>query len=203
MQKLHQKEISEENMEWIVVVVHTFISELLYQRYGMAHKKMYVRLIMAVLIGTFVLWNQKEILPVALSVVLMYIAIIDYFIQKIPNTMVMYLFVVKLSDVIFRQENWSDATIAFLLFLLVMSLLYRFSKGGLGAGDVKLVAVVAFYLGLEQTCLVLMIACGLIVFYALVRWLFKQFHWKSSVPMAPFLLVGYIVHSVILFGGLS
>lgn len=134
--------------------------------------------------------------------VLTYISIVDYNVQKIPNTMVLYLFLIKLIDVIMTKEKWVETSLAFTLFLMVMAILYRFSKGGLGAGDVKLIAVLAFYLGLEQTCLVLISSCGLIIGYACIRWLLKKQHWKASVPMAPFVLVGYIIHSAILLGGI-
>lgn len=189
-------------MNWIVIVVHTLMAELLYRQYGMVKNKMILRLILTTGIGLFMFWSYQMLPMVALGVVLTYISIVDYIVQKIPNTMVLYLFLIKLIDVAMTREKWVETSLAFILFLIVMAILYRFSKGGLGAGDVKLIAVVAFYLGLEQTCLVLILACGLIICYALIRWLFKKHHWKASVPMAPFVLVGYIAHSVILLGGI-
>lgn len=189
-------------MEWIVIVVHTLMAEMLYRKYGMAKYKVIVRLIAVMSVGACMLWIHQSLTMVALGVLLTYISIVDYTIQKIPNTMVLYLLVIKLIDMVVTKEKWLETSLAFVLFLIVMAILYRFSKGGLGAGDVKLIAVLALYLGLEQTCIVLILACGLIIFYALLRWLFKKHHWQSSVPMAPFVLVGYIAHSVILLGGI-
>lgn len=189
-------------MSWIVIGIHTLMAEVLYRKYGMAKNKMILRLIGAISIGAFMLWNHQTLPLVALGVVLTYISIVDYNVQKIPNTMVLYLFLIKLIDAVITKEKWLETSIAFILFLIVMAILYRFSKGGLGAGDVKLIAVMAFYLGLESTCLVLILACGLIIGYACIRWFLKKQHWKTSVPMAPFVLIGYMVHSVILLGGL-
>lgn len=189
-------------MEWVVIVVHTLMAELLYRKYGTIKYNIILRLMMAISIGAFLLWSNQASPMVALGVVLTYISIVDYTVQKIPNTMVLYLFFMKLIDIVIAKEKWFETSVAFLLFLIVMLILYRFSKGGLGAGDVKLIAVLAFYLGIEQTCVVLILACGLIVCYALVRWLFKKQHWKASVPMAPFVLVCYIAHSVMLLGGI-
>lgn len=189
-------------MEWIVIVVHTLMAELLYRQYGIIKYNIILRLMLAISIGTFLLGSNQSFPMIALGVVLTYISIVDYTVQKIPNTMVLYLFFMKLIDVVITKEKWLEISVAFLLFLTAMLILYRFSKGGLGAGDVKLIAVLAFYLGLEQTCVVLILACGLILGYALVRWLFKKQHWKASVPMAPFVLVGYIAHTVMLLGGI-
>lgn len=188
-------------MSGVVVVVHTLMSEWLYRQYRMPKKNMMLRLLVAILVGILSLWGQSTLSLVAFSVVLTYISFVDYSVQKIPNTMVLYLLVIKLIDVVITKDKWLETSLAFLVFFTVMALLYRFSKGGLGAGDVKLIAVVAFYLGIEHTCVVLILACGLIIGYALIRWVFKKHNWKSSVPMAPFVLVGYVMHSIIWLGG--
>lgn len=189
-------------MSGIVIVMHTLMSEWLYRQYRMPKQKMMLRWSLAILVGTLSLWGKNTLSLVALGVVLTYVSIVDYLVQKIPNTMVLYLWVIKVIDIVVTKDEWIETSVSFVVFLAVMAMLYRFSKGGLGAGDVKLIAVVAFYLGIEQTCLVLMLACGLIIGYAMIRWIFKKHHWKASVPMAPFVLVGYIIHSAILLGGI-
>ena len=77
--------------------------------------------------------------------------------------------------------------------LAVVSLLCKILTGGVGAGDVKLLAVMGLYLGVEYV--------GLCVFYSMIAMfvfslgvlLLGKGTRKTEIPFAPFLLIGTCV----------
>lgn len=77
--------------------------------------------------------------------------------------------------------------------LLIISLV---SEGALGMGDVKLIACLALFIGLEKligTLFVSFIASGLIGLIFLIR---SKKNAKKELPFAPFLLLGLLVISL-------
>ena len=74
---------------------------------------------------------------------------------------------------------------------LFFFLLYMIAPKGLGAGDIKLFAVIGLALGLEQTIGVLFwMSVGF-----LLSILFQKIRKTSvhSLPLAPFMLIGYLI----------
>ncbi|MBR6862399.1 MAG: prepilin peptidase [Acidaminococcaceae bacterium] len=81
--------------------------------------------------------------------------------------------------------------------LFVMALVM---KSGLGMGDVKLFSVLGLCYGLAGVYSLLVAALLAMAAVALVLWIGKRVTLKSSLPMAPFAMVGFLVN---LFFGLN
>lgn len=94
-----------------------------------------------------------------------------------------------------------EAVAAMLCLGGLLALLYLFSKGGLGWGDVKLLAAVGAVLGLYQGVIALMIAViagGIWASWLLIS---GRGTLKTAVPFAPFLaLGGYVSYLNIVTG---
>mgnify|MGYP002513219339 CR=1 FL=1 len=74
-----------------------------------------------------------------------------------------------------------------------LSLFAVLSTGGIGFGDVKLLGALSLYLGLWETLSLLL--CGLLIAgtAALVLLAAGRIKRKSGLPLAPFLLTGYLL----------
>lgn len=83
------------------------------------------------------------------------------------------------------------------VILFVMALVM---KSGLGMGDVKLFSVLGLCYGLAGVYSLLVAALLAMAAFALVLWIGKRVTLKSSLPMAPFAMVGFLVN---LFFGLN
>lgn len=78
-------------------------------------------------------------------------------------------------------------------FLLVM---FMIRPGAVGAGDVKLVAIVGLVYGLERVIIPLLVMCLCIVGYTGFWRLLRQ-SISGSVPMAPFVWVGVVMSGIL------
>ena len=73
-----------------------------------------------------------------------------------------------------------------------------FSKGGVGAGDVKLIAIIGFYYGLVGVLSILMVTLVFAAVVSACMLLSKKAKMKSTLPMAPFIFLGLSIHNIIL-----
>lgn len=72
------------------------------------------------------------------------------------------------------------------------------SKGGLGMGDVKLIAISSLFMDTTTTITVFLISLILTAVSAVILLLLKKTGMKQKIPFAPFLLAGYIVYAMLL-----
>lgn len=135
------------------------------------------------------------------------IAICDYQEMRIPNKLVLCGVVVRLLLLVFEFIVSFDSAIIVLGYegiavvgVFAVCMLCAFvSKGSLGMGDVKMLMMMAMFLGIEGICYSLfvslffsfIIACGLLIFKKKSRY--------DVIPFAPFVLAGTCV-SIILSG---
>lgn len=66
----------------------------------------------------------------------------------------------------------------------------------LGMGDVKLLGVLGFALGLRPFVWILTVACLLLLLVSLAMLAIKRMEWKSSLPFAPFVTLGLLFYQV-------
>lgn len=76
---------------------------------------------------------------------------------------------------------------------LIFLLCYLFSRGQMGAGDVKLAFVMGLYLTGERIMGALFYGTVLCCIYSIVQLLRKKLTLKNGVPMTPFLYLGTLI----------
>lgn len=75
-----------------------------------------------------------------------------------------------------------------------MFLLAHFlTKGGVGMGDVKLLAVIGAYMGSGSIMAVAFLSVAASAFYSIVMLLLKKIKLKEEIPFAPFIFVGTVL----------
>ncbi len=77
------------------------------------------------------------------------------------------------------------------LITLIMSLL---SKKGLGAGDIKMFAVMGYFAGLSGILDILLYTCMFCFLFSVIFLVMKKCSLKSSIPMAPFAFAGTVLY---------
>lgn len=91
------------------------------------------------------------------------------------------------------RQGLVDALAGMLLGAGIMLVIFIVSRGGMGAGDIKLMAMIGFYVGLHGTAVVLLLA---FIFGSIVGLTFMalgKLTRKDALPFAPFLALAALV----------
>lgn len=80
-----------------------------------------------------------------------------------------------------------------ILLLLGFTIFAALSRYGLGFGDVKLLAVMALYQGVEETLICLLYGLLPAAVFCLILLAAGRIHRKDKLPLAPFFLLGYLL----------
>jgi len=116
----------------------------------------------------------------------------------IPNWSILLILIAGLIVALVSQEvSWLERVIGFISaggVLLIIAVL----TGGLGGGDVKLMAAVGFYLGWKLTLWSMLLASVIGGFAGIMILASGKGKLKTEIPFGPILVVGII--SSVLFG---
>lgn len=140
--------------------------------------------------------------------ILTVIASVDIAVKRIPNVLtaaILCVWLLFLGVDIFHEGNFGSIGALLLragLGLLagggIMLLCMLLSRGGLGAGDVKLFAVLGLHFGMLGILNVLFYTCLLTAVASIILLVARKMKWKDTIPMSPFILGACLVYDVLL-----
>lgn len=128
--------------------------------------------------------------------ILIIVAIIDYHYQVIPDTLNIFSLVCAIAFHTVRTANISDFIqylIGFLIgggFLLLIAII---THGGMGGGDIKLMAVLGLWLGWEFTIIILFLSFIIGGIISVLFILFKLKRRKDMIPFGPFIVLSTLI----------
>lgn len=132
-------------------------------------------------------------------------AVIDLKLRIIPNlipiTLIGMKVLIYIYEVLVKQLPVSGIVapiVGCLLCGLFLLLGNKLSKGGIGAGDVKLLAVMGFVLGAYAVFTTLIFALIVCSIFAATVMITGKMTIRQSVPFGPFLYVGYTAMCLLL-----
>jgi Flp pilus assembly protein protease CpaA len=128
-------------------------------------------------------------------------ALTDLSTRRVPNKLVLAMAGIWLTLALMQtgisfeagMQGLINGTLGFLLGGGMMLIVYILSRKGLGAGDVKFMAVAGLYVSYGQVLMVMFIGGVLCLLTALVLMVMKKLKLKDSLPLVPFLYVGIAV----------
>lgn len=126
--------------------------------------------------------------------ILLAISGVDLEKQIIPNRFVLVLFTwLILWQLLYPELNALSAVLGFFIGGVLFYAIAVLSKGGMGGGDVKLMAALGFAIGMPLVFFVFLIAflTGALVGMLLI--LLKKKGRKSPLPFGPFLVLAYFI----------
>lgn len=126
-------------------------------------------------------------------VVLLFGAVYDARYRKVPNALTVTGWLAGFFISSAGHRFWTDALLLFILFYL----LNRISGGGIGMGDVKLITLLGFFIGLLDT-LVLVFAAMLTTLLFGIFWRMLKDPTLTALPFVPFLFFSYLLLTVML-----
>ena len=173
----------------------------------MALNKMNLVIIIFLELAGIFLWKNygyhwlKIVRYVILTACLVPLGIIDYKQRIIPNKILLVrtgIRAVLLAGdmLVYPDYKWElivsafcGMAIGFVTFLLA----YFLSRKSIGLGDVKMVAVIGFYLGLSQIWSAMVTGLLLAGIFSCIQLARKKVSMKDFIPLAPFLSAGTIL----------
>ena len=129
--------------------------------------------------------------------ILLMIALIDMKILIIPNELlVAFLFVTTIFYFTHCDKISILSHLGGLLAGFLICLLTSFIRGGMGAGDVKLVACIGFFAGIPGALDSIILMSLLLLVYTIYLYTFKKGNLRTLVPLGPFLMFGLFIHII-------
>lgn len=146
--------------------------------------------------------EQLEILKrLCVISVLWVAAVTDYREYRIPNSLIIYgiilraivliaEFIKDMETAVLAAKDFGIAVIGVVVVCLICMIL---THGSLGMGDVKLLMVMASFLGIDGICGTVFVSVFFSAVAAVALLVLKKKSTKDAIPFAPFILAGTVV----------
>ena len=131
---------------------------------------------------------EYQILIIGLCV----IAWKDAMLRQIPNQIVLIMVLIRAVLLLCTGTGIMNSLEGFFIGGGVMLFGYLLSKGTMGAGDVKLMAVVGSYVGSDRILHVILWSLIASCIFGFIQLLRKKMELRHGIPFAPFVLIGVI-----------
>ncbi len=129
-----------------------------------------------------------------LSAVLIVLFFIDLKHYLIPNKIIIFALIGgALLNILTRNPTMVSALSGLFLGAAFLLLPAVVSRGGMGGGDIKLAAVVGFYLGWPYGLLAVFLGCLVAGLAGLVLILARIKSRKDAIPLGPFIAIGVFI----------
>lgn len=134
-------------------------------------------------------------------------AIIDLKTKTIPNNLTYFMFGVRLIIMVFEylfleadHSVFLSSVLAALLMLAALALAKALAKGGMGAGDIKLICGVGFICGLFAALFTLLLAMICCIAVTCLRIASRKSTAKDDIPFGPFIYAGFMLMCLLMMG---
>lgn len=130
---------------------------------------------------------------------LIVICLIDYYKQIIPDETVLLILIITViykTTAFFLYKtpiNFKDSALGFLTGGLLFLAIALFSKGSMGGGDIKLIAVLGIILGLKKTILNILLSFIIGAVISVYLLLSGKKGRKDAIPFGPFINISFII----------
>ncbi|MGY0693078.1 prepilin peptidase [Virgibacillus sp. FSP13] len=138
--------------------------------------------------------HLELIMALLLMSMLIIILVADITYMLIPDKLLLFflpLFIVM--RYVKPLEPWWSAIVGALIGLAVIAIVILISRGGMGAGDMKLFGVLGIVLGMQKVLLAFFFACVFGALIGMLLLLFKVIERKQPIPFGPYIVVATIV----------
>lgn len=179
-------EINKYNiLSFIQILILGIFGYCMFMDQGLDMVALYKYLIVITIVFIMVIIDiKKKIIPNKLCLILLIVILLFNIYQillQIDNAKV------------FALSFLVGGGIAFIIFFISMLI----SRGGIGAGDVKLVTLIGLCVGSASVMNVVFYMLLASFFYSVVMLILRKVKLKDYIPMAPFIYIGIVFHFII------
>ncbi|WP_165771899.1 prepilin peptidase [Bacillus cereus] len=150
---------------------------------------------------TYVIGREKELIFIwTLLSLLIIITMTDLFYMLIPNIILVFFACLFLIERIFIPlVPWWDSLIGGVMICIVLYFAQIIFPNGLGGGDVKLLSLLGFIVGVKAIFIVLCFASSLGLCFLGIGMLLKRMTARQPLPFGPFIALGMVCYLIIVY----
>lgn len=143
---------------------------------------------------TIIGFNLELVTALLLVSMLMIILVSDIKYMVIPNKVLLFFLPLYIIiRFIHPLEPWWSSIIGAIIGFLLLAIIIVASRGGMGAGDMKLFGVLGIVLGLDKVLLAFFLSCIIGAVIGMLLLLFKIIDSKQPVPFGPYIVLAALV----------
>jgi len=131
--------------------------------------------------------------------ILIVISVIDYYHQIIPDCLLLLIIITIVLYMTFDFIIYGipviqlDSIIGFFAAGLFFTIIALISNGGMGGGDIKLIAILGFILGFKKIILNIILSFIIGAIISLFLLLSRKKERKDTIPFGPFINISFII----------
>lgn len=139
-------------------------------------------------------FQLELIVAIIFMSLLMIIFVSDISYMLIPNKVLLFFLpIIIVARIFIPLEPWYDAIIGALVGYVLLAIIIIASKGGMGAGDMKLFGVMGIVLGWKSILLTFFLAALFGAVIGGMLMLFKKVKRGEPIPFGPFIVLAAII----------
>lgn len=121
--------------------------------------------------------------------------------HRIPNKLLLAMLCLRILLLVVECFTYFSFSITIILSSIfgaiagsvIFGICYLVSRGGMGAGDVKLFAVIGFFTNIRSVMLIAFFSICAAAVYSVVQLIRKKIDFKTAIPFGPFVIIGTIL----------
>lgn len=138
---------------------------------------------------------QLELIVVLVVIcMVMILFVTDMAYMRIPNKILLFFLpLIIILRIVAPLDPWYNAILGAVVGYVLVALIIILSKGGMGAGDMKLLGVLGIFLGLAKVLVTFFVAALIGALVGGAFMLVGKVKRKQAIPFGPYLIVATIV----------
>jgi leader peptidase (prepilin peptidase)/N-methyltransferase len=156
-----------------------------------------IELITAILFAYSLSWfgiQTELIIALLLISMLMIVLVTDLTYMLIPDKLLLFflpIFIILRTFI--PLDPWWSAPAGMIIGFFLVLLIILISRGGMGAGDMKLFAVLGIILGISKILLTFFLACVIGSVFGLILIQLKRVKSKQPLPFGPYIVIAALI----------
>ncbi|HDR7792353.1 TPA: prepilin peptidase [Bacillus luti] len=153
------------------------------------------------LLTVYIIGIERELITIlSLFSLLLIVSVTDYIYMLIPNRILITFALLFIMECIFVPlVTWIDSIIGSGIIFILLYGMQKVYPEGLGGGDVKLLSLLGYVIGMEGIFMTLFLASCCSLCFLGMGIILKRIERRSPIPFGPFISLGAICYVLIVY----
>lgn len=156
---------------------------------------------MIFLLTVYMIGVERELIIIlSLFSLLLIISVTDYIYMLIPNRILAWFACLLILECIFVPlVTWTDSIVGSSVIFILLYCMQKIYPEGLGGGDIKLLSLLGFIVGLKGIFMILFLASCLSLCFFGIGIALKRIEARKPIPFGPFISLGAICYVLVTY----
>ncbi|EEM97330.1 Peptidase A24A domain protein [Bacillus thuringiensis IBL 200] len=153
------------------------------------------------LLTVYMIGIERELIIIlSLFSLLLIISLTDYLYMLIPDCILISFAVLLILESVFVQlVTWTDSIVGSGVIFILLYCMQKIYPEGLGGGDIKLLSLLGFIVGVKGVFIILFLAsCFSLCFFG-IGIVLKRIEVRKPIPFGPFISLGAICYVLVAY----